>query len=58
MAIIPTVRIKHPGFPDGVLINEPDFDPKTHELFKAPAAPAKSDDDAADEKAGGGKAKK
>jgi hypothetical protein len=35
---IPTVRITHPGFPGGCVINESDFDPAEHEVWsEAPA---------------------
>lgn len=30
---IKTIRIEHEGFPDGMLINEDDFDPKEHTKF-------------------------
>ena len=42
MATIPTVRIKHDGFPGGVLINADRFDPKIHKKFDddKPAAKA------------------
>jgi len=32
----PTVKIKHPGFPDGVLINQIVYDETIHELFDQP----------------------
>jgi hypothetical protein len=30
---IKTIRIEHEGFPDGMLINESDFDPQEHTKF-------------------------
>lgn len=30
---LPTIRIKHDGFPDGILINKSEFDPKVHTEF-------------------------
>lgn len=30
---LPTIRIKHDGFPDGLLINKSEFDPKVHTEF-------------------------
>lgn len=60
MAILPTVRIKHEGFADGVLINECDFDPKVHKLYDEPkksATAAKADDDSDDDGKKGGKGK-
>ncbi|WP_029458244.1 hypothetical protein [Solidesulfovibrio alcoholivorans] len=33
MSEIKTIRIDHEGFPDGMLINEPDFDPQQHTKF-------------------------
>lgn len=30
---IKTIRIDHEGFPDGMLINEADFDPQEHTKF-------------------------
>ena len=33
MAAIKTVRIQDPGFPDGILINESDFDSAVHHLY-------------------------
>lgn len=36
--MVATVRIHHDGFPGGVLINQADFDPKTHRLFEEQSA--------------------
>jgi hypothetical protein len=33
MSEIKTIRIDHEGFPDGMLINESDFDPQQHTKF-------------------------
>jgi hypothetical protein len=32
---IPTIRIKHEGFPEGILVNSEDFDPSNHQPFDA-----------------------
>lgn len=42
MASVPTVRIEHPGFPDGVVINASDFDPERDRRYgeAAPVAAA------------------
>lgn len=38
MAILETIRVKHPDLPDGVTINASDFDPLVHEPFDAEEA--------------------
>jgi hypothetical protein len=35
-----TVRVKHPDFPEGVLINKADFESEKYEFFAAPESPA------------------
>lgn len=43
MVKIPTIRIEHEGFPDGVLINAADFDPARDRRFgEAPSVAAEA----------------
>lgn len=41
MSKVETIRIKHDGFPEGVIINKVDFDPAKHEVYTAKAKPEK-----------------
>ncbi len=41
---LPTVKIRHDDHPDGLTINQSDFDPEVHELFDKPKKAKKSDD--------------
>jgi hypothetical protein len=50
---IPTVRITHPGFPGGCVINESDFDPAEHEVWSEAPADEGGDPEAQDQEAAG-----
>lgn len=54
---LPTIRIKHDGFPDGILINKSEFDTKVHTEFGKGSPKKVVDPTSADSKTGDSKPK-